>query len=142
MSAESLSPTELEELRRPHRAKRDSRAYDGWEDCLEVRERQDARKRWQLNAKRAHWRRSINRRQPRPLQSSRATAPRPRERRQRRTAATTRSPGDPSEPPLARPPLTAAERELLKAEIDRRRRAQLERWRDRDRQLFAEEARQ
>jgi hypothetical protein len=56
----------------------------------------------------------------------RRSTSRPRERRQRRTARTSGSRGDPSssEPPLARP-LTAAERRYLKCQIDRRRRRQL-----------------
>jgi hypothetical protein len=50
-----------------------------------------------------------------------AQAARPRERRVRRSHGSA-SRGDPSEPPPARPPLTAAERNYLRARIDARRR--------------------
>jgi hypothetical protein len=69
----------------------------------------------------------------------RRSTSRPRERRQRRTARTSGSRGDPSssEPPLARP-LTAVERRHLKSEIDRRRRQQLVDERDHLRAVPAE----
>jgi hypothetical protein len=53
---------------------------------------------------------------------------RPRERRERRTARTVGSRGDPApgdESDLARPPLSAEVRDFLRREVDRRRRAQL-----------------
>jgi hypothetical protein len=69
----------------------------------------------------------------------RRSTSRPRERRQRRTARTSGSRGDPSssEPPLDRP-LTAAERRYIKREVDRRRRAQLVAERDHLRAVPAE----
>jgi hypothetical protein len=67
--------------------------------------------------------------------ASRRSSSRPRERRQRRAARTSGSRGDPSEPPLARE-LTRAEREYLRAEIDRRQRKRLAAERALDRALF------
>jgi hypothetical protein len=66
---------------------------------------------------------------------------RPRERRARRVVRTSGSRGDPSEPepPLGHPRLTRAERDYLKAELDKRRRAPLAADRITLRHLFAVE---
>jgi hypothetical protein len=77
---------------------------------------------------------------PRRVRDLPAVQQRPRERRARRVAraGARAGPDDPSEPepPPARPRLTRAERDYLKAEVDRRRRALLATDRITRRQLF------
>ena len=69
-----------------------------------------------------------------PRAASTAVAQRPRERRAATRRASRVGPSD--EDPSPRPPLTAAERNWLRSEVDRRRREQLERDRVAGRALF------
>jgi len=112
----------------------------GVEDMNVQAERRDQGERRSYRMRDAIW--HAKHRPVRRASTTSATGPttvaRPRERRATSRRTTRAGPDD---DPSPRPPLSAAERDYLRAEIDRRRRAKLERQRERDRLLFADEAR-